>query len=108
MIEIDVKEFPGNRDLLTKLIQEKLKVETRTERKVIRIGRSDQRKADPSLQEVKDSIKHALHHMGMDEYHVTSQGGLLTIRERRIRERHAARKGAVPSARQTVPYFFPG
>jgi len=108
VIDIDVKEFSGNRDVLARVIQEKLKVETRTERKVIRIGRSDRREADPSLQEVKDSIKHALHHMGMDEYHVVSQGGLLTIRERKVRERYARRKGAVPSARQTVPYFFPG
>jgi len=108
VIEIDVREFRGDRDLLAKLVQEKLKVETRTERKILRVGRSDRPGADPSLQEVKDSIKRALHHMRMNEYHVVSQGGLVSIRERKARERHAPRKGAVPSARQTVPYFFPG
>jgi hypothetical protein len=46
--------------------------------------------------------------MGMDEYHVISQEGVLSIRERRTREHHARSRGSVPSAKQSVPYFFPG
>jgi hypothetical protein len=41
-------------------------------------------------------------------YHVVAQAGVLSIRERKIREHHVKRKGSAPSVRQTVPYFFPG
>jgi len=108
MIEIDTKEFRGDRDLLAKLLQGKLKVQARVERNRVRIGDSDQTKPHPSLQEVKDQVKRALHHMRMDEYHVVVQAGVVSIRERKVRERRERAKGAVPSAQQTVPYFFPG
>jgi hypothetical protein len=108
MIEIDAKEFRGDRDLLAKFLQEKLKVQARVERNRVRIGDSDQPRPDPSLQEVKDQVKRALHHMRMDEYHVVVQAGVVSIRERKARQRRERRKGAVPSVQQTVPYFFPG
>lgn len=107
MIEIDVREFHGDRNVLAKLLQEKLKVQVRADRHVVRIG-GDRPEADPSLQEVKDLVKRALHHMRMDEYHVTVQAGVVSIRERKARERRERRKGSVPSVQQTVPYFFPG
>lgn len=107
MIEIDVREFHGDRNVLAKLLQEKLKVQVRADRHVVRIA-GDRPEADPSLQEVKDLVKRALHHMRMDEYHVVAQGGALSIRERKVRERYARTKGSPPSVRQTVPYFFPG
>jgi len=108
MIEIDTKEFRGDRDLLAKLLREKLKVQARVERNRVRIGESDQTQPHPSLQEVKDQVKRALHHMRMDDYHVVVQAGVVSIRERKVRERRERMKGAVPSAQQTVPYFFPG
>jgi hypothetical protein len=107
MIEIDAREFRGDRNLLAKLVQEKLKVQVRTDRNVVRIG-GDRPEADPGLQEVKDLVKKALHHMRMDDYHVVVQEGVLSIRERKVHGRYAKRKGSVPSVRQTVPYFFPG
>jgi hypothetical protein len=108
MIEVDAKEFRGDRGLLAKLLREKVKAETRLERNRIRIGSNGQPEAGPSLQEVKDHVKRALHHMRMDDYHVVAQAGIVSIRERKTRERRERRKGAVPSAQQTVPYFFPG
>lgn len=108
MIEIDTKEFRGDRDLLAKILRERLKVQMRVERNRLRIGNGDQAEPYPSLQKVKDQVKRALHHMRMHEYHVVAQGGVVSIRERKAREHRQRRKGAVPSVRQTVPYFFPG
>ena len=108
MIEIDAKEFRGDRDVLARFLKEKLRVEVRVERNRVRIQSGDQAQAHPSLQEVKDEVKRALHRMRMDEYHVVAQAGVVSIRERKTREHHARRKGSVPSAQHTVPYFFPG
>jgi hypothetical protein len=108
MIEIECREFRGDRNALAKYLREKLKAGVQIERNLFRIGSNDQPDARLSMQEVKDVIKRALHHMGMDEYHVITQGGVLSIRERRIREHHAKSKGSVPSVKQSVPYFFPG
>jgi len=108
MIEIDCKEFRGDRDALAKFLRERLKAEVRAERNMFQIGSSDRPDAHLSVQEVKDLVKRALHHMKMDEYHVTAQEGVLSIRQRKTRERYVRRKGAAPSVRQTVPYFFPG
>jgi hypothetical protein len=108
MIEIECREFRGDRNALAKYLQERLKADVRTERNGFRIGSSDRPDAHLSTQEVKDMVKRALHHMGMDEYHIITQEGVLSIRQRRSRERYAKSKGSVPSARQTVPYFFPG
>ena len=108
MIEIECKEFPGDRQAIADYLRERLKVEVQTERKTLRIGTSDKPDAGPSAQEVKDLVKRALHHIGADEYHVVTQEGVLSIRERKTREHYAKRKGSAPSVRQTVPYFFPG
>lgn len=108
MIEIDCGEFHGDRHALADYLREKLKVEVQTERKVLRIGSSGKRDAGPSTQEVKDLVKRALHHIGAEEYHVVTQEGVLSIRQRKTREHYVKRKGSVPSVRQTVPYFFPG
>lgn len=108
MIEIECKEFHGNRDALAAFLREKLKVEVQVERNVFRIGTGDRPDRQPSVQLVKDLVKRALHHMREDGYHVVVQGGILTIRERKLREHHERRKGSSPSVRQTVPYFFPG
>ena len=108
MIEIDCGEFHGDRHALANYLREKLKVEVQTERKVFRIGSSGKPDAGPSIQEVKDLVKRALHHIGADEYHVVTQEGVLSIRQRKTRERYVKRKGSPPSVRQTVPYFFPG
>jgi len=108
MIEIDAKEFRGDRDLLAKFLRERLKVQVRVERNRVRIGNNNHAQPHPSLQEVKDQVKRALHHMRMDEYHVVVQAGVVSIRERKARERRERRKGSVPSVQQTVPYFFPG
>jgi hypothetical protein len=108
MIEIECREFRGDRNALAKYLQERLKADVRMERNVFRIGSSDQPDVRLSIQEVKDVVKRALHHMGTEEYHVITQEGVLIIRQRRTRERYAKSKGSVPSARQTVPYFFPG
>jgi len=108
MIEIDAREFRGDRQLLAKFLQDKLRVRTRVEGKVLRVGDSEQPEVKPNLQEVKDLVKRALHRMGMGEYHVLAQRGAVIIRERRFRELHERRRGSVPSPKQTVPYFFPG
>ena len=108
MIEIDAREFRGDRQLLAKFLQDKLRVRTRVEGKVLRVGDSEQTQTKPNLQEVKDLVKRALHRMEMDEYHVLAQKGVVIIRERRFREPHEKKTGSVPSAQQTVPYFFPG
>ena len=108
MIEIDCKEFRGDRDRLAKFLREKLRAEVRVERNAFLIESSKRPDAHVSVQEVKDLIKRALPHMRMDEYHVTAQEGVLSIRQRKTRERYVRRKGAAPSVRQTVPYFFPG
>ena len=108
MIEIECKEFRGNRDALAGFLRDKLKVEVQVERNVFRIGTGDRPDHQPSVQLVKDVVKRALHHMKEDGYHIVVQGGILTIRERKLREHHARRKGSSPSVRQTVPYFFPG
>jgi hypothetical protein len=108
MIEIECKVLGGDRNALAKYLRERLKTDVQVERNALRIGSSDQPDARLSVQEVKDVVKRALHHMGMDEYHVITQEGVLSIRERKTRERYAKSKGSVPSARQTVPYFFPG
>jgi hypothetical protein len=108
MIEIECREFRGDRNALAKYLRERLKADVRSERNVFRIGSSDQADVHLSTQEVKDVVKRALHHMGMDEYHVITQEGVVSIRQRRTREHYAKSKGSVPSARQTVPYFFPG
>ena len=107
MIEVDAKEFRGDRDLLAKLLREKLNAVIRVERNRIRIGNNGQPEAHPSLQEVKDQVKRALHRMRMDDYHVVAQAGIVSIRERKTREHRERRKGSVPSVQQTVPYFFP-
>jgi hypothetical protein len=108
MIEIECKEFQGDRQAIADYLRERLKVEVQTERKALRIGTSDKPNAGPSVQEVKDLVKRALHHIGSDEYHVVTQDGVLSIRQRKTREHYAKRKGSAPSVRQTVPYFFPG
>jgi hypothetical protein len=109
MIEIEYREFHGDRRALANYLREKLKTEVQAERKTIRIGSSDKPNAGPSTQEVRDLVKRALHHIGADDYHVVTRDGVLSIRERKTREHYAKRKeGSVPSVRQTVPYFFPG
>jgi hypothetical protein len=108
MIEIDCGEFHGDRHALADYLREKLKVEVQTDRKVLRIGPSGKPDAGPSTQEVKDLVKRALHHIGAEEYHVVTQEGVLSIRQRKTREHYAKRKGSAPSVQQTVPYFFPG
>ena len=108
MIEIECREFRGDRHALAEYLEERLKADVRVERKVFRVGSSDKPDARLNIQEVKDVVKRALHRMGMDEYHVISQEGVLSIRERRTREHHARSRGSVPSAKQSVPYFFPG
>lgn len=108
MIEIDAREFPGDLKAMADFLQERLKVQIRVDRRSIRIGGSDAPGTQPSVQGVKDLVKRALHDMKMREYHVAVQAGVVTIRERKVRERYARRKGTAPSARQTVPYFFPG
>ena len=108
MIEIECKEFHGNRDALAEFLRVRLKVDVRAERNVFRIGTSDRPDHQPNVQLIKDLVKRALHHMGEDGYHVVVQQGVLVIRERKLREYHERRKGSVPSVRQTVPYFFPG
>lgn len=108
MIEIEYGEFRGDRHALAEYLRERLKADVQVERKVCRVGSSDRPGARLSTQEVKDVVKRALHHMGMDEYHVISQEGILSIRQRKVRERYAKSKGSVPSAKQSVPYFFPG
>jgi hypothetical protein len=108
MIEIDCKEFRGDRSRLAEFLREKLKAEVRVERNEFRIGSSGRPDGDVSVQEVKNLIKRALHHMRMDEYHVTAQEGVISIRQRKTRERYVRKKGAAPSVKQTVPYFFPG
>ncbi len=108
MIEIECKEFRGNRDALAEFLSNKLRVEVRVERNLFRIGTGDQPDQQPSVQLVKDLVKRGLHHMRQDGYHVVVQGGVVTIRERKLREHYARKKGSSPSVRQTVPYFFPG
>jgi hypothetical protein len=108
MIEIECKEFHGDRQALADYLRERLKIEVQTERKTLRIGTSDKSNAGPSTQEVKDLVKRALHHVGADEYHVVTQEGVLSIRQRKTREHYAKKKGSGPSVQQTVPYFFPG
>jgi hypothetical protein len=109
MIEIEYREFHGDRQALADYLREKLKVEIQTDRKTLRIGSSDKPSAGPSTKQVRDLVKRALHHIGADDYHVVAQDGVLSIRERKTREHYAKRKeGSVPSVRQTVPYFFPG
>jgi hypothetical protein len=108
MIEIECGDFHGDRQALADYLRERLKVPVQAERKRFRIGSSDKPDADPSTQEVKDLVKRALHHVGADEYHVVTQEGVVSIRQRRTREHYAKRKGSVPSVKQTVPYFFPG
>jgi hypothetical protein len=108
MIKIECKEFHGDRQALADYLRERLKIEVQTERKTLRIGTSDKSNAGPSTQEVKDLVKRALHHVGADEYHVVTQEGVLSIRQRKTREHYAKKKGSGPSVQQTVPYFFPG
>ena len=108
MIKIECKDFHGDREALARFLQEKLKAEVRVDRNVFRIKSTDRPDNQPSVQEVKDLVKRALHHMRMDTYHVVAQEGVLSIRQRKIHEHHARKKGSAPSVRQTVPYFFPG
>ena len=108
MIEIDCGEFHGDRHALADYLRNKLKVDVQTERKILRIGSTDKRDAGPGTQEVKDLVKRALHHIGAEEYHVVTQEGVLSIRQRKTREHYAKRKGSGTSVQQTVPYFFPG
>jgi len=108
MIAVDVKEFRGDRKLLAKLLQEKLKVQAKLERNVIQVGSDDRLETEPNIHEVKDLVKRTLHRMGMDMYHVVAQAAVVSVRERKTREHYARRKGSVPSVQQTVPYFFPG
>ena len=108
MIEIDAREFRGDRDLLARILREKLRVQTRVRRSSVLLGDEGRTSPRPGIQEVKDSVKRALHHMRSDEDHVVAESGVIRIRERKVRERHAVRKGSVPSAQQSVPYFFPG
>ena len=108
MIEIECRDFRGDRNALAEYLQERLKADVKVERKALRVGSGDKPDARLSIQEVKDVVKRALHHMGMDEYHVISQEGVLSIRERKTRERHEKSRGSVPSVKQSVPYFFPG
>jgi hypothetical protein len=107
MIQVDAKEFRGDRAKLAKYLEEKLKTRAQVVHETIRIG--DDERAAVSLQDVKDMVRRGLHRMATEQYHVTVEKGTITIRERRVREHHAKRrKGSVPSAQQTVPYFFPG
>ena len=108
LIEIECGDFHGDRQALVDYLRERLKVPVQTERKGFRIGSGEKPEAGPSTQEVKDLVKRALHHLGADEYHVVSQEGILSIRQRKTREHYAKRKGSTPSVKQTVPYFFPG
>jgi len=108
MIEIECKEFRGNHEALAKFLRDKLRLEVRVERNVFRIVSGSRPDDQPSVQIVKDLIKRGLHHMREDEYHVVAQAGVLSIRERKLREHHPRRKGSSPSVQQTVPYFFPG
>ena len=109
MIVIECGDFRGeDRQALADYLRERLRVPVQTERKGIRIGSTDKPEAGPGTQEVKDLLKRALHHLGADDYHVVTQEGVLSIRQRRAREHYAKRKGSTPSVKQTVPYFFPG
>ena len=108
MIEINTSEFGGDRNMLANILRDKFKVSVALSRNVIRIEGTKQSETQLGLQDAKDLVKRALHHMGLQEYRVIAQAGLITIRERKQRELHARRKGTVPSPRQSVPYFFPG
>ena len=107
-MEVDTKEFREDRDLLAKLLRERYKGPVQVQRNVIRIGDIDGPKTNLTLEEAKDLVKRALHHMRLDEYRVVTHAGVVAIRERRLHEPHARRKGSVPSVKQSVPYFFPG
>lgn len=108
MIEIDTSEFRGDRDRLTRLLQERYKGPVELQRNRIRLGSSDQAEASLGPQDAKDLVKRALHHMGADSYRVVAAGGEVVIRERKHHEPRTRRKGSVPSVRESVPYFFPG
>ena len=108
MLEIDCKEFNGDRDFLVRFLREKLRTDVQIGWNKLRIGPGEHPSGQPSMQEVRDVVKRALHHMGMDEYHVVSTDGALSIRQRKGHRPHVGKKGSAPSVRQTVPYFFPG
>jgi len=108
MIDVDTREFRGDRDLLTRFLRERFRGPVLVQRNAIRVGDASRPETDLSLQDAKDLVKRALHQMGMDDYRVVVQARVITIRERKAREHHARRKGTVPSVRQSVPYFFPG
>lgn len=108
MIEIDTREFRESRDLLAKLLRERYNGPVQVQRTVIRIGDIERPKTSLTLQEARDLVKRALHHMRLDEYRVVTHAGVVAIRERRLHEPHLRRKGSVPSVKQSVPYFFPG
>ena len=108
MVEIDTREFRGDRDLLARFLNEKLRVEVHVERGRIRIKEEEKQGVHQSLQDIKDAVKRGLHHMSEKGYRVTVQKGTVVIREEKSREYHSRKKSSVPTVQQTVPYFFPG
>ncbi len=108
MAEIDAREFHGDRDLLARFLNEKLRVEAHVERGRIRIKEEDEGGVHLGLQDIKDAVKRGLHHMSERGYRVTVQKGTVVIREVKSREYHSRKKSSVPTVQQTVPYFFPG
>jgi hypothetical protein len=108
VVEIDTREFHGDRNLLARFLNEKLRVEIHVERGKIRIAENERPGAALSLQDLKDLVKRGLHHMRESGCHVTIQKGIVVIRKEKGREHHARTKSSVPTVQQTVPYFFLG
>jgi hypothetical protein len=108
VVEIDTKEFHGDRKSLARFLNEKLKAEVHVERAKIRIAEGERHGPPLNVQDLRDLVKRGLHHMGERGYHVTAQKGIVVIREEKGREHYARSKSSVPSVQQTVPYFFPG
>jgi uncharacterized protein YaaW (UPF0174 family) len=101
-LNIDVSEFEGDIEALSKILQKKLRRKINLQHSTLQIND----KLSNSI--VRDALKHALHKLEPKTYRIISKSGSLKIKKLKPRLHKIKRKsGVIPTAPQSLSYFFP-
>ena len=101
-LKIDASEFEGNIEELSRIL------ETKLQRKLDIHHRTLQVDDDVSSSKIKDALKHALHKLEPQRYHIIRELDCIKIKRLKAQPSRTKQKDVTPpSAPQTLPYFFP-
>lgn len=108
MIEVDLSDLEKRGKEISQLLEEKLRTGITVKgRRLILLEKEDTRRF--SIKEVKSQLKNVLHSLGFsDRYRILVDRQKIRIVKKLEKSRlPVQRKGTVPSAPRTLPYFFP-